>query len=231
MKNRLLAAAPALCCLALVLVPAGKTAAYLSGWEFTLYYDDAFLAAVTALLLVSAAGLIRNKTSLGRWGRAFSALVLPLSLLTDFFFLFRANWFSLVCMGAALVCAVLLFLRSPGQAALKSICGVGAALLIPALLLAGFAANLAAGFGAEMVTEMVPSPQGGYVAKVIVSDQGALGGNTFVEVERCSTIPLLIGELAKRPDRVYRGKWSEAVEVFWSAENTLTINGRTYPVE
>ena len=71
----------------------------------------------------------------------------------------------------------------------------------------------------------------GYVAKVIVSDQGALGGNTFVEVERCSTIPLLIGELAERPDRVYRGKWSEAVEVFWSAENTVTINGRTYPVE
>ena len=230
MKKRLLAIAPAVCDFALLFVPAGKTAAYLCGWELTLYNNDVFLATVMALVLASTVGLMVNKTILGRWGRAFSVLLLPLSLLMILFFLFLANWFSFVCMGVTLICAAGLFLCCSGLVVIKVICGVWTVLLIPWLLLAGFASNLVAGFGVKTVTATVPSPQGGYVAKVIVSDEGALGGNIFVDVEQCESIPLLIGELAKRPDRVYQGKWSEAVEVYWNTENTLAINGRTYPI-
>ena len=75
MKKRLLAIAPAVCDFALLFVPAGKTAAYLCGWELTLYNNDVFLATVMALVLASTVGLMVNKTILGRWGRAFSVPV------------------------------------------------------------------------------------------------------------------------------------------------------------
>ena len=66
---------------------------------------------------------------------------------------------------------------------------------------------------------------------MINSDQGALGGDTLVNVtNQAKTIPLLIGEFSKVPVRVYTGEWGEfeSMKIYWKDDKTLIIDGRSY---
>ena len=78
--------------------------------------------------------------------------------------------------------------------------------------------------GQKTVVQVLPSPDGTYEARVIDVDQGALGGDTVVEVERKGFLT--------RPKRIYIGEWGEweTMEIYWKDETTLVINGVWYDV-
>ena len=69
------------------------------------------------------------------------------------------------------------------------------------------------------VVQTPESPDGEYVAQVIRSDQGALGGDTLVEVYP--------KEKPRQKQRVYVGEWGEytAMEICWKTDTCLVING------
>ena len=79
--------------------------------------------------------------------------------------------------------------------------------------------------GENTVVQTLPSPDGTYEARVIDVDQGALGGNTVVEVERNGFLTW--------PKQIYIGDWSEwkTMQIQWKDEHTLMINGKVYRVE
>ena len=88
--------------------------------------------------------------------------------------------------------------------------------------------------GRNSVVQSLPSPGGTYCAQVIDSDQGALGGDTIVEVyEPQKRVNLLLIELRKDPQLVYLGNWGEFenMNLRWESEQVLLINGRSYEVE
>lgn len=88
--------------------------------------------------------------------------------------------------------------------------------------------------GRNLVVQTLPSPGGTYYAEVIDSDQGALGGDTIVEVhEPQKRVNLLLIELRKDPQRVYWGDWGEfkTMKLYWESEQVLVINGKPYELE
>lgn len=109
---------------------------------------------------------------------------------------------------------------------LLTISGILAVLL---LLFATFVGILSMVFAplkpVNTVIQTLPSPDGTYEARVIDNDQGALGRDTVVEVQK-------IGSLTKAK-RVYLGEWGEfeTMEIYWKSECCLVINGKEYRVD
>lgn len=159
------------------------------------------------------------------------ALMVPLTALGLYFHMIQSR--SIVVTGAAAVCAAFALaamLKTVKPAVLKGISLViFAALVLPAW----FIALVWFGFGQNTVVNTVTSPGGTYRAVVTDSDQGALGGDTFVDVYfENEKIDLLLLELEKAPLQVYTGPWGafEGMFIYWEAENRLVINGSTYAI-
>lgn len=83
------------------------------------------------------------------------------------------------------------------------------------------------------VVQTVESPCGKYYAEVIDSDQGALGGDTIVNVYEKNGIYYNIFKIKKKPQRVYSGEWGEFqnMEIYWKDEQCLVINSVEYEIE
>jgi len=86
-------------------------------------------------------------------------------------------------------------------------------------------------FGQETVVKSAMSPNAVYLAEIVDSDQGALGGNTTVNVtQQGCDINLLIGQLKKDPKTIYVGRWGEfeTMALRWETDEILYINGVRY---
>ena len=104
------------------------------------------------------------------------------------------------------------------------------------LLPIGFLSFIALAFGdlgENIVVQTVESPNGTYYAEVINSDQGALGGDTLVDVTENKKFDALIFTISKKSKRVYHGEWGEFedMEIYWKNENCLVINSVEYMIE
>lgn len=96
------------------------------------------------------------------------------------------------------------------------------------VLFLGFAFFIKLAFGPmwnNTVVDTVHSPENTYYAEVIDSSQGAMGGNTFVDVHKT--------EGKGSPQRVYSGDWGEYedMEIYWKDDTCLVINGVEYEIE
>jgi len=83
----------------------------------------------------------------------------------------------------------------------------------------------------NIVVKSLVSPQSTYTAEVVDSDQGALGGAAYVDVQQNNkSINLLLCEFSKAPVRVYSGEWEqlENMQISWKDDNTLVIDGKEY---
>lgn len=110
----------------------------------------------------------------------------------------------------------------------------GLSLLVLVLLVLFLGFLLVFTIGQNTVVQTLSSPQGNYYAVVIDSDQGALGGDTLVEVyDTRKMIDLFVLSVQKEPQLVYLGDWGEFknMKLQWKSEQVLMINGRTYEVE
>lgn len=84
------------------------------------------------------------------------------------------------------------------------------------------------GMTENTVVMTLDSPGGIYIARVIDSDQGAMGGNTFVDIHKKTWFG---GE--KKVTRLYSGPWGEyqTMDIYWKDEHCLVINSTEYTVE
>ena len=92
----------------------------------------------------------------------------------------------------------------------------------------GFISLIFRNFGENTVVQTVESPDGAYYAEVIDSDQGALGGDTIVDVYE-----KVFFNISKKSQRVYQGDWGEFrdMEIYWKDEHCLVINSTEYTIE
>ena len=176
--------------------------------------------------------LLTIKTSLNKANTVFSALLLPLSTINGLFFIFYSDWkatfaYALVCCG----CSIVMLVKYASPIALKITAAILSILLILFLLFFAYFDFIFEDFGWETVVKSVTSPKNTYIAEVIASDQGALGGDTFVDVRNNSKpINLFIFNISKSPIRVYSGHWGEFknMKISWKDEHTLIINSKEY---
>lgn len=159
-----------------------------------------------------------------------SVLAFLMSLLNGYCFLsYSISWvFSLICS----VCCLIWIFKFTQPFAGRVLAVAGSALLAAVLLFAGAFSMLFQGIRADTVVRSVMSPQNTYIAEVIDSDQGALGGNTFVEVRQNKTVYLFVCKFQERSVCIYTGEWGEfeTMQVSWQDEHTLLIDGKAYSV-
>ena len=231
--RRLLRICAALLLALLALLPVCMTVAACFGYRFRLGSYPAFAALLAVLSIVCAAvafSLRREAAPVFRKFAALPAVVLPLAVL-DALLVFLPCRTALVG-GCVLLCVLACFVFTA--------CGTpSAAPRVVSLLLsgvltvfAGGAAAFAAVFGnfaRNTVVRALTSPDGAYIAEIISSDQGALGGDTFVEVRKNrGVITPLFSVTPGRGQRVYSGDWGAQrdLEVRWTDNGDLLVNGQ-----
>jgi hypothetical protein len=88
-------------------------------------------------------------------------------------------------------------------------------------------------FGSRTVIKSELSPNSAFLAEIIDVDEGALGGNTLVDVTPLnSDLNIFIGTLKKNPRRIYEGRWGEfrTMTLRWEGNKVLYINEKQYVV-
>lgn len=188
-------------------------------------------AATTVIIVVCAVLLLRSPSrELGRLHTGLLLAALPLSMVNALFFVIKAKsgvfalllalWFVLLAVLAAA------FTKSRGwKIAAYAVSGLLALLLALFLFISFFSP-------AVEVAASAVSPDGAFCAEVITTDQGALGGNTILEVYRVSE-SFDIGSFCFRKDtkRIIQDDWNAGTDVQWVGNHTIEFNGARYSLE
>ena len=223
-----------LLCILFVLMglrPAGKLLAWPFGYRFEIAFLPAFVAgcAVLSVELVLLSLFCRDAGE-SKLIRILSDGITPLAVIHTVGCLLSCEGMLItVCAFCTLGSCVYFAVRFG-----RGWVGKLMAVLMVAFLLSplGLFFLLMTEFGQNTVVKTVESPDGSYSAQIIDSDQGALGGATYVEVVE-KGVDLFLFYAEKAPCRIYSGGWGEAegLEVVWKDDTCLVINGREYPIE
>ena len=217
------------------LYPAGSLITACFGYRFRLISIPAF-SAVLALPAICAVltDLADKRAHRNGAAGAFWIITAPLSLVNGLLFLFACPQIGvLACTLIVFGCCCYLTVRHGRPPILKGITLVLSALMILPFCFLSFFALVFGNFGQDTVVETVDSPSGKYCAQVIDSDQGALGGNTLVEVQQNGGFDAILFQIEKKPQLVYFGNWGEfeTMQIYWKDDKCLVINAVTYEIE
>ena len=193
----------------------------------------AFVLALTAVADAVLMILLR-KAVRSRLSQVLETVCLPLAVINWLFCLTATGSpFAVVCYLIYFAAIVFLFFASVRLIVLKVVSGVLSGILIFPLVFISFLVGTFGNISANTVVDTIPSPDGGYYAEVVDSDQGALGGNTLINVYENSGFSVGIFHVVKKPNRVYTGEWREyqSMQVFWRDEHCLMIGSTAYPIQ
>lgn len=214
------------------ILPLCHIASLITGYNFTLYNYPVYIAVLATLSLIAAVYFIVSKTYPVP-GSALLAFLLPLSVYnavpafkSDFDFVFI---FVFLSIGSSAI----LFFKDP-RLVTKILSAVVTGVLLIIFITSSYLHSVFGNLSNNAAVKSVPSPDNSYTAEVISSDQGALGGNTFVEIRfNSKTINILIGEFTKPSARIYSGEYSEFenMQISWKDNQTLLINGAEYKID
>ncbi len=209
--------------------------AFLIGYEFSLF-NYSFFAVVSLLVsLVSVVAVFLKKESFS--GKEFFCLFglsIPICFVNWLCYLAKgASVVPVVCLLICIVCAVAINIKISRFKVSKIILSVLTPLVISTLVFVSFVYMLLDNFGVSTVVNDIPSPNTRYYAQVVDVDQGALGGNTAVDVLENREIDLGVCEFSDIPERVYIGEWGEYkdMEIYWKNDDCLIINSTEYIVK
>ncbi len=227
-----------LICLQFVLTvfyPIGVCISSLFGYEFVLISPLVF-AIITAIFSVCVVILdlcfkhiLENKAIC-----ALLSVSLPLSLINALLYMLASHGKLVVAsVFIIIVCCGILSIKHGKPLAIKVIALILSAIMFLPVGFFGFIAVTFGVIGQNTVVQTVKSPNGNYTAEVIDSDQGALGGDTIVNVHEKSVIDFLIFKVEKKPQRVYLGPWGafKDMQIYWKNDGCLVINSAEYEIK
>ncbi len=137
-------------------------------------------------------------------------------------------------LGLVLLCCAFFLIYKRGRGTvIKTVFAILSLLCIYFLCVILFFRLLFGTFGENTVVKTIESQSGKYYAEVIDSDQGALGGNTFVDVYEKSIIETPVLTVSKKPKRIYSGRWGEykKMQIYWENDTCIVINSVEYEIE
>lgn len=218
-----------------ILYPAGIIVTARIGYRFELISVSAFAIALAVLSVCAIVlDLIGKNTLDNKVIQVLLAILTPLSFVNAILYIFACPqiWvIASVFLSAG--CCCYLTVKHGQPISLKITALVLSATLILPVGFFSFIASILGNFGQDTVVKTVESPSGEYYAQVIDSDQGALGGDTHVDVYKKSGIGLILFKIEKKPQRVYFGDWGEFIDmqIYWKDDACLVINSVEYEIE
>ncbi len=230
-------AIPILICLLFmltILFPAGTFVSAYFGYTFELISVSAFAVAIAVLSVCAVVLDFRFKYSFeNKVIPVLLAVITPLSLCNAAFYMFECSRIWVVA--SVLIssgCCCFLAVKHGKPLALKTVALILSALMALPIGFLSFILLIFGNIGQNTVIQTVESPSGKYYAQVVDSDQGALGGDTLVDVYTQSGFNAVIFRVGKKPQRVYRGEWGEFenMQIYWKDDNCLVINSVAYEI-
>ena len=219
----------------IILFPAGTLISACFGYTFTLFNVSVF-AVATAMLSVYTVvlTLVFKRTPESRVLRILLTILAPLSFIHAVFYLFACSriWIVASVLVSAGCCCFLAG-KHGRPLALKIVALVLSGLLALPVAFIGFIALIFGNIGQNTVVQTVESPGGKYCAQVIDSNQGALGGDTLVEVHEKGGVDAVLFRVEKAPQLVYVGEWGEFenMNIYWKDDTCLVINSVEHEIE
>lgn len=214
-----------------ILFPVGNIITACFGYVFKLINMSAY-AVVIAVLSVCAALACRS-TPESKATQIILSVITPLSLLNAVFCIYECGRIIVVvCSFISVACCCFLSVKHGKAIKLKTVSLVLSAVTAVPIICFSIMVLLLNGFGRDTIVKTVNSPSGKYYAKVIEIDQGALGGDTCVDVYEMSAINAVIFKIEQKPQRVYSGEWGEFenMQIHWKDDDCLVINSTEYEV-
>ena len=218
-----------------ILYPSGVLITAGFGYDFELISISAF-AIIIAVLSVGLVvfNCVYKNTLENKALHILFAIISPLSLINAVFYIFECpNIWVIVSLLISSGCCFYLTIKYGKPLAFKIITLILSALMILPIGFISLVFLIFGNIGQNTVVQTIESPGGKYYAQVIDSDQGALGGDTLVDVYEKSGINAIIFKIEKKPQRVYSGDWGEYenLEIHWKDDECLIINSTEYKIQ
>lgn len=231
-------AIPLLMCLIFALTalyPVGTLIAASFGYNFEIINISAF-AAIIAILSsccviadLAAKNKVENKVI-----RVLLPIMTPLSFINAAFCIHACPqiWvIASVLLSAGCSCFLTVKHGAPERPQILALAISG--VIISVCCFFGYLSFIFGDIRQDTVVQTVESPNGQYYAQVIDSNQGALGGNTLVDVYEKRSINLFLFRIDKKPQSVYYGRWGEFknMQIYWKNDSCLVINSVEYQIK
>lgn len=218
-----------------IINPVGTILSACFGYTFEIISVPAFAVIIEALSVCAVVfDLVFKNPIENKVIQVLLAIVPPLPLFNAVLFILecRRIWVVTSILISAGCCCFLAVKHGKPFAIKIAALALSSVLILPI----GFFSFMTLFFGdigQNTVVQTVESPSGQYYAQVIESDQGALGGDTLVDVYENSEINALFFKFEKMPQRVYFGDWGEFenMQIYWKDDGCLVINSVEYEVE
>jgi hypothetical protein len=212
--------------------PIGTIISACIGYNFELISVSAFAVATTVLSVCAA--LVSKSSHENKVTQILWAMSTPLSFINAVFYIIACPqiWvIASVLISAG--CCCFLAVKYGNPLALKIAALALSALMVLPIGFLSFIALIFGNFGQNTVVQAVESPSGKYCALVIDSDQGALGGDTLVDVYEKSGFNAILFKIEKKPQRVYLSDWGayKNMKIYWKDDGCLVINAVEYKIE
>jgi len=210
-------------------LPVLKLIALFFGWQLSVLNGLAFAVPMAVVSVTAAAIYIKGKgdADIGKCECFCTSIALPLSLI-DFLIL---PAFQSVAMVVATVVNCLgclaIYLCCRGSKGLRKFTTIAAVALTVAVVGVSLLHVVFSDFGITEVVRSEASPDGTYTANVINIDQGALGGDSVVRVQRLKLFGIPLDDVVCLDRRVWLGDWgtTHLIGMHWVDDDTLMIEG------
>jgi hypothetical protein len=207
------------------------------GYAFEPYNYVAFAAGIVAIIAVLFYFAIENTHVESKLSRISVSTMFLTTLifmsLTIFFFAKQCPFAGIIIAIAALITSSIIVQRMKAIKKLRTWCiGIFIVLSYPMLVI--FALVIVfSNFGATEIQKTELSPDKQSEASIIYSDQGALGGDTFVRVYKYNKdINVFIGKLFQtdNPKNILIDEREKEINIYWEDNDTLNVNGKSFDV-
>ncbi len=210
------------------LLPVGVVFSFCIGCRFELinYTLFAVATAVMSIVLVVLNAVSKEKIENNKLSRIYSLYAL-FSILNAFAYSSKEiNIPIIICIVISIACCLFLSGKYGKSETLRVISIVLSAILILPLCLYCAVFQFGGGLVCNTVVCTIESPNRLHYAAIVDVDQGALGGNTVVDIYSNLEFDVLLFRIYKRPDRVYIGEWREYedMHIYWKDDDCLVIN-------
>ena len=218
-----------------ILFPVGALVSACFGYTFELtsFLSVSVIIAVISVFTVIFSIISKDKI-INKGIIILSYILLPLSFINAVIYIFESGELLVaICMLVSAVCCFFIMIRNIMSTVSKIIVSVLFSLMTAFVIFFAFMMLIFGNIGQNTIVKNIESPNGSFYAQVIDSDQGALGGDTLVNVYEKREIDTFIFKLKDKPQRVYLGEWREyeSMHISWKDDKCLVINSVEYEIE
>ncbi len=204
------------------------------GYNFSLYNYELFAVVITLLAIAEVAMVfVAGRKSFSKKYRVLFLINAFLMCVNIAVWVFKSESVIVAfCLFMNIPCALVLGIITARSRAAKFACSIGAGVPIVIVVYFSLIFIVFGDFGENTVVKTLNSPDGTYYAQVVDSDQGAMGGDTIVNVYKNKEIHTTVFSLTPIPDRVYTGEWRawENMHIYWENDSCLVINSKEYNI-